>query len=638
MHLRQNLSRKALQRFSDLALFFCTAFALQSCASKATAPTVVKAGNLALFPDVIADPLEPVNRTVWELNKGLLFGVIQPTGKVYRVAVPKPVRRSINHFSRNITYPARAANHLVQGRWDGAKVESQRFLTNTTVGVGGFFDVATKWNIPKSDANSGQTLGLLGWKQNVYLMLPVSGPSDDSHLAGTAIEQTMNPIAYLELPYFYASPVTRYNVLADQSEGLSRTILSNPDPYSISRYLWSYRAREDQPNWESAGPRDLQTLETLNAALIRCEDPNFPQQGKDMRVHLPSTGRSMRFQYWMQKGVAPLVIIAPGLSSHRLSDQPLYVAEQLYREGYSVVSTTSVFHPEFMENASTASVPGNPQIDSKDLAVFYAEIQRKLADKYPQRFSKSALVGISFGGFQAMRLAANDSSKKQALNGMPHFDRYITINAPVNLQNGIRAIDSFYQAPFAIPAEQRQEFINNAVHKVAKFNGYIAAKGAAALQNPPFNAIESKYITGLSFMVGLRDVIYSSQSRENLGVLQKPLSAWDRDANYNEILTYSFREYFDKFVIPHYRTKGVSGQALYREMDLRSHAAKLRGRKDIHMITNANDFLLGAQDVTWMKSTLGTSNVTVFPRGGHVGNLNTQPVKAALLEALKDLK
>ncbi|HZQ47973.1 MAG TPA: MlaA family lipoprotein, partial [Verrucomicrobiae bacterium] len=130
-------------------------------------------GESIILPPSVPDPLEPVNRVLWGFNRGFMTGLVKPTAKVYRFVVRKPIRTGIANFGRNITYPGRLINNLLQKKWDGARVETDRFFCNTVVGVGGFVDVATKWKIPKSDADFGQTFGQWGWKPKVFLMLPV---------------------------------------------------------------------------------------------------------------------------------------------------------------------------------------------------------------------------------------------------------------------------------------------------------------------------------------------------------------------------------------------------------------------------------------------------------------------------------
>ena len=126
------------------------------------------AAETVVLPKSVPDPIEPLNRVMWAFNKGLMTGVIKPTSRVYRFVVVKPVRTGIGNFGKNLTYPGRLINNLLQGKWSGARDESYRFVCNTTVGVAGFFDVATKWKIPKSDADFGQTFGQWGWKPGCF--------------------------------------------------------------------------------------------------------------------------------------------------------------------------------------------------------------------------------------------------------------------------------------------------------------------------------------------------------------------------------------------------------------------------------------------------------------------------------------
>jgi ABC-type transporter lipoprotein component MlaA/pimeloyl-ACP methyl ester carboxylesterase len=592
------------------------------------------ANNQSIYPDSLPDPLEPVNRGVWEINRGLLVGVVQPSSKVYRTVVPKPVRGSIQDFTRNITYPGRVVNHALQGRWTGAKDESLRFLCNTTAGVGGIFDVASKWNMPKSEANFGQTFTRWGWKPSTYIMLPLLGPSDESHALGLAADTAAEPWNY-NYPYIYASNVSTYNKLSTRSEEAARFLQTDKDSYSSAKYLWTYGTKEESPDWKVSGPKDLSTLQTLGVILVDCRDPDFPERGRQTSVHLPSTGKNIKFNYWLQPTTAPLVFIAPGLSSHRLSAQALLLAESLYQNGYSVVTTTGIFHPEFMEQALTSALPAYPPSDSRDSLVMYTEIDRLLEKKYPGKIGKKALVGMSMGGFQALYLAAKE---KSAAPDLLRFDRYVAVDSPINLHHGVKTVDDFYKATQVIPSNERQEFANNALHKAAKMAGFLKASGSQSFSDLPFNATESKFLIGLSFQLTLRDVIYSSQVNHDMGILKSPPSYWKREDCYREILNYSFRDYFLKFVIPYYQSKGVGLKDFAREANLQSYENSLRSQPKTRVIINRNDFLITPQEISWLQSTFGSSHLKIFTEGGHLGNLATEPVQKAILHSLDGLR
>jgi ABC-type transporter lipoprotein component MlaA/pimeloyl-ACP methyl ester carboxylesterase len=586
--------------------------------------------NPSIAAEFIADPLEPLNRGIWEVNRSILVGVLKPTARVYRAIVPPPARRSIQNFSRNLAYPGRLVNNLLQGRWQGAGDESLRFLCNTTAGVGGFFDVASRWDIAKSDADFAQTFSGWGWQPNAFIMLPLLGPSDDTHATGSVFDRAADPLNYFP-PYNFVSTGGSFNRLSDQTEELARFTRSEWDSYAGTKYFWTYASKHEAPDWTTSGAIDVPSLQTLAVALIRPKDPEFLRRGRVMDVRLPSTGRGMKFNCWIQPGTAPLVFIAPGLGSHRESSHILFVAESLYQKGFSVVTTTGTFHPEFMEQASTAALPGYPPVDCNNMLVVLTEIDRALEKKFPGRLGKKALVGISMGGFQALYLSAREKNESPDLL---RFDRYVAIDTPVDLYANDAPLDCLYDAPLQWPVGQRQTRINNTLHKVTALMTMPPATNGA----PPFDAIESQYLVGLSFRLTLRDTIFSSQSRKNLGILETPLSPWRREEAYREIMDCSFADYSQEFAAPYFKSKGISQAKFVRELNLRTYQDKLRSQQKVRVVVNRNDFLLKPGDISWLKSTIAPSRLKIFADGGHLGNLASPATQEAIANSLSGLK
>lgn len=584
----------------------------------------------AVFPEFMPDPFEPVNRGIWALNREILLDVIQPTGRVYRTITPAPVRQSIKNFTRNISYPGRLVNHALQGKWTGASDESLRFLCNTTVGIGGLFDVASGWQIPKSEADFAGTFNQWGWRSSRYLVMPFFGPSDPSHAVGLTLDKAAQPWSY-ESRYNVAAYVSTYNSVTERVEDAAQFIRSEADSYVDTKYVWTYASKYDSPDWRSDGEKDFATLQTMGVTAIDCKDPKFIERGHEMSVRLSSTGRRMNFNCWIQPTTAPLVYIVPGLGSHRLSKITLSLAEHLYQNGYSVVTTTGVFHPEFMEQASTAALPGYPPIDCHDLWVELTEIDRLLEKKNPGRFLRKAFIGFSMGGFQSLYVASHE---KQDKSGLLRFDRYVAINPPVDLNHGNSILDRYYSAPLEWPADTRQARVNLAVHKAAKLATLPPSPGTI----PPFDAVESKYLIGLSFRLTLRDSIYSSQKRRNLGILQTPFSTLRREASYREIFNYSFQDYFQRFAIPYYNSHGVGTEEFNRKINLKTYGKELRADSKVRVVANRNDFLLPPKDAAWLESTLGPARVKILPDGGHLGNLASPQIQGAVINALTGLK
>lgn len=603
---------------------------LAACTPATPPPADPNASAAKLLPP-LNDPFEPINRGVWAFNKGLLTGVVQPTGAAYRQVVPSPARRSVSNFSHNITYPGRLINHSLQGRWQGAGEETLRFLTNTTVGIGGLFDVATKWNIPRSEASFGQTFSKWGWQRGTYLMLPIAGPSDEVNATGYLADKTAEPWTYFPTPYNYGSAVTGYNELVKTSDQRAQFVKADGDSYQTTKYVWSYVDFKGEPDWKLTGPPEAGTLQTLQAASVACIDSTFPHRGDEVKTRLPGTGKIFVASAWIQKNPSPIVYISPGLGSHRLSPTPMSVAETLYQNGFSVVTTSSIFHPEFIESASTSSLPAYPPKDSVDLLAALTEVDKKLEARHPGKITRRALLGLSMGGFQTLNLAARD---RQINSTLLRFERYIALNPPVELGRNVKVLDEFYDAPRQWPASSRREQLHNTIHKL-----YAIQSGRApATVQIPFDTTESRFLIGLNFRFILRDTIYSSQSRHNLGVLKTPLHKWRRQAAYDEIMNYSFSDYFQQFAIPHYASHGITPAEFQRATNLRTYTTRLASDPRIRVITNSNDFLLNSSDRAWLRTTFSGKRLVIFPGGGHLGNLASPQTKSALLGSLEALR
>jgi hypothetical protein len=217
------------------------------------------------------------------------------------------------------------------------------------------------------------------------------------------------------------------------------------------------------------------------------------------------------------------------------------------------------------------------------------------------------------------------------------FERVVAINTPIRMAQGISKLDEFYRAPLSWPAAERADDLENTFLKVAALSKLTLTPRSSL----PFSAIESKFLIGLTFRLILRDVIYSSQQRNNQGVLHHPIRNFRRDPVYQEILQYSYQDYFEKFAVPYYSARGLASpvaETLETGGDLRTYDAGLRANPDIRIIVNQNDFLLTDEDLAWLHATFGPDQLTVFPQGGHLGNLSNLTVQKSILAALTPMK
>lgn len=152
------------------------------------------------FSDEIqkVDPLEDINRVFYELNFNLLDPVIiKPIAIIYDQATPKPVRQVLRNFFSNLDEVPGLVNNALQGKFGQAGNNAGRFLMNTTIGLGGFFDVAKKAGLqPGEDEDFGQTLAVWGVPAGPYLMLPFFGPSTLRDAPSNFVDSLFDPFSY----------------------------------------------------------------------------------------------------------------------------------------------------------------------------------------------------------------------------------------------------------------------------------------------------------------------------------------------------------------------------------------------------------------------------------------------------------
>jgi len=148
-------------------------------------------------PSKIKDPLQPVNRAFFHFNDKLYFWVLKPAGNGYSKVVPRSARTSVSRFFANVKYPVHLVNNLLQAKFKTAGVETGRFLVNSTVGVGGLFDPATRWKLKAHPADFDQTLGFYGLGPGIYVHWPVFGSSSTRGTAGFAADGMLSPWVYI---------------------------------------------------------------------------------------------------------------------------------------------------------------------------------------------------------------------------------------------------------------------------------------------------------------------------------------------------------------------------------------------------------------------------------------------------------
>jgi phospholipid-binding lipoprotein MlaA len=255
--MRERLPKLCHPRMVLAQSLIVLAAMVSGCASQ---PQTAQPG--AVGEEDFHDPIENVNRKIFDFNQAIDRHALVPLAKAYRAAVPEPLRGTVHDFLNNLQEPLIFANSTLQGRFGYARDSVVRFVLNSTIGMAGLVDVAGRWGIPYRDNDLGITFGVWGIPEGPYLVVPLLGPSDPRDLAGLGIQSFGDPWNRLtsgEPWTLYWIPYARGGVTAldqrtrylDTLADIERTSL---DYYATIRSL--YRQRR--------------------AALVRGEHGNLP--------------------------------------------------------------------------------------------------------------------------------------------------------------------------------------------------------------------------------------------------------------------------------------------------------------------------------------------------------------------------
>lgn len=199
----------------------------------------------ASLPEGKRDPrdrFERFNRSVFSFNQGLDRHVAQPVAKAYVKVTPAPVRTGISNFLGNLSYPVVIVNDLLQAKPLPFVKDTARLVVNTTVGIGGLFDPATRLGLEANNEDFGQTLGRWGVPPGPYLVLPLLGPSDVRDGFGRVVDHFTEPKTYMS-NQAVSWGLTGLDLLDSRAATLQATEVMNRafDPYAFMRNAYLQR-------------------------------------------------------------------------------------------------------------------------------------------------------------------------------------------------------------------------------------------------------------------------------------------------------------------------------------------------------------------------------------------------------------
>lgn len=197
----------------------------------------------------VYDPLEPLNRRVYQFNYRFDQWVFLPAVRGYRYITPKPVRSGVQNFFSNLGEVPTFFNSLLQFKGRKASITTARFMFNSTFGVFGLWDPATKMGLEKQKEDLGQTLAFYGVPAGPYLVLPLLGPSNLRDAAGWGgdflLEDSVNAFNYAKASNRHLELWGLRGINLRYSTDMAYGQLNTPFEYEAIRYIYT-KARELQ--------------------------------------------------------------------------------------------------------------------------------------------------------------------------------------------------------------------------------------------------------------------------------------------------------------------------------------------------------------------------------------------------------
>jgi hypothetical protein len=348
----------------------------------------------------------------------------------------------------------------------------------------------------------------------------------------------------------------------------------------------------------------------------------------------------LKFSLVRQKERAPLIFVIAGTGASYQSPKVKGLQRAFYQAGFSVISISSPTHMNFIVNASSTKVPGHIIHDTEDLYRVMELAYQKVAARVD--VSEFYLTGYSLGASQAAFLTRLDE-QRQVFN----FKKVLMINPSVSLFNSVGIID--------------QMLADTVGDEPGAFNSYlgrvIRAFATAFDRNEPldFNedflyrvykkkipteaALES--LIGFSFRISSSNMIFTSDVMSGYGLLVPPGTQLRQTTPLVDYLAASLRisflDYYTRYFYPFYHTKNptLTSEQLQREMSLQSIAPYLRQTEKIAMMTNADDLILAPGEIDFLRDTFG-ERATIWPTGGHCGNMEQKDVVAFMVNYFKE--
>jgi pimeloyl-ACP methyl ester carboxylesterase len=345
--------------------------------------------------------------------------------------------------------------------------------------------------------------------------------------------------------------------------------------------------------------------------------------------------KKLRYRMARQDHPAPLIFLIAGTGAPYNSSLNEYLKKLYYKAGYHVVQLSSPTSFDFMTSASRFATPGVSKDDAEDM---YRVMQAVRAQHSHLPITDFYLTGYSLGALDAAFVSHLDETRRSF-----NFKRVLLLNPPVNLYTSVSNLDKLVQT--------QVKGINNSTTfyelVLGKLTRYFQQKGYIDLNDALLYDFQQSrqhlsneqmaMVIGTSFRFSAADIAFTSDLINRRGLITPPKYPITEGSSltpfFKRALQCDFDCYLTEQVIPMWRARTDGGSLLQLIDQVSLYALKdyLKGSSKIAMMHNADDVILGPGDIGFLRSTFG-DRLTLYPHGGHCGNINYRVNSDAMLE------
>ncbi|SEK55826.1 hypothetical protein SAMN05216262_101659 [Colwellia chukchiensis] len=337
----------------------------------------------------------------------------------------------------------------------------------------------------------------------------------------------------------------------------------------------------------------------------------------------------MQYSLIKQAQPAPVIFIIAGTGASFESAKMQSLQKSFYQQGMHVISLSSPTYANYIVNSSNDSLmPGDLASDAIDLYQVMQLVWAQVQAQNKVQASSFAITGYSLGGAHAAFVAHVDESL-QVFN----FNKVLLINPPVSLYNSVSILDQYFDLKNNRPAAVAmfEEVFTRLAQVYARQKSSNFSQGSIfnLFKDTNLSVDELRLLIGATFRMSLSDMIFALDVSYNAGTITYK----NHQIGKFESLTHSmhrtsvitFIDYFEHAMLPRAQRQdaSVSKAELIQRYSLHAIEDYLKSANKINVVTNADDIILQAGELTYLQQVFA-ERAKIFPRGGHCGNFDRQ--------------